>query len=221
MSSSAARFAEAGSGILYIEDFDAAQQPCPEIAAPTPEPSFTTGDIDAAHEAGRLAGLAEALEERECLVADLQLAAVQSVADAALNARVQSERLALLRAEELAATIIAALLAALPGTMRAQAAGEFEAIVEALLPAMRCEPEISVRANPDQLTFLEGLLRKPLEMAKTNLVIYPDADLHSGSVFFEWRDGGAARDCDVIWQQIAKVLEPIQIKKLKDHVNGC
>ena len=214
-------YAEAGSGILYIEDFDAAQQPAPELVAPEPEPTFAMSDIVAAREAGRQAGIVEARADHASLTADLQLAAVQSIADTALNARVQTDRLALLRAEELTATILAILVAALPAAMSAQASVEFEAIVQALVPAMRCEPEISVRAHPDQATVLDGLLRKSLEPSKTSLVIHCDDTLESGSVFFEWRDGGAVRDCDAIWKQITKALEPIQIKNLKDIPNGC
>ncbi len=215
------RYAEASNGILYIEDFDAAQQPASELVAPEPEPSFAMSDVVAAREAGRQAGLVEAREEHASVLADLQSAAVQSIADAALNARHQSDRLAQLRAEELTAKILAILVAALPTTMSAHASVEIEAIVQALLPAMRCEPEISVRAHPDQVSLLDALLRKSLEPSKTSLVIHCDDTLKSGSVFFEWRDGGAARDCHAIWKQIAKALQPLQIKNLKDTQNDC
>ena len=214
-------YAELGNGILYIEDFDAAQQPASELPAPAPAPSFTESDLHEAREAGRHSGLAEAREEHASLVADLQLAAVQSIADAALNARAHVERIAQHRAEELSLTILAILVAALPAAMSAQGSGEIEAIVQALLPAMRSEPEITVRSHPEQAAFLTALLGKSLEANKTALIVHHDDAIDAGSVVFEWRDGGARRDCDAIWKQITKALEPLQIKNLKDILNGC
>ena len=221
MNSLSSDYQEAGGGILYIEDFDVPQQPAPELAAPEPELSFSEADLHEAREAGRQAGLAEALEERALIVADLQLAAVQTMADAALNARNQVDRMAHQRAEELSLTILSILLAALPAAMRAQGSGEIAAMVQALLPAMRCEPEIRLRAHPEQAPFLDAMLTRSLDANKTTLVIHHDEAIDVGSVFFDWRDGGAARDCDAIWKQITKALEPVQIKNLKEIVNGC
>ena len=207
------------NGILYIEDFDdlltpvlagAAEGPAP------PVPMITEADLRAAHAMGREAGLQAALAEEHLLQSQLRVAALQSVADELSKAEAGLVALARGQAEQTARLLIGILHAALPATMRVHGLSEIEEVVRALLPGLRCEPELRVRAHPAMADLIRESLVARLPDEGCVLSVHADAALGAGDVRVAWKDGHAVRDCGAIWAEICVALAPLDLLLLKD-----
>ena len=211
-------------GILYVEDFDD-RPPAPRVEA-TPEPappSFSAQDLAQAREAGRQEGLATALADAQLLQAQLQLAALQSLADGLAATRSAHDGLVRECAEQMAQTTLAVLQAALPATMHRHQRAELQALVAALAPGLACEPELRVRAHPDLAEFVREALIGALQGSDCVLSVCADPALQPGDVLIAWQDGQARRDCTATWRAVCEALGPLGLPSFEEvcHARGC
>ena len=215
------------AGILYVEDFDAEPAACePAVAAeraPEPAQVFTAAELEAAREAGRQEGYQASLADATLLQAQLQSAALQSLADGIAAARASLHGVADAHAADLARTLLATLRAAVPATMRAHAATEIGALVQALAPGLRAEPELRVRTHPDHADMLREALVALTAEESCVLSVTTDAGVAPGDVKIAWQDGYARRDTAAIWTQVQAALAPLNLPTLKElcHGVGC
>ncbi len=214
------------AGILYIEDFDAEPDVFETAAAeptPAPDPVFTAAELEAAREAGRQEGFQASLADATLLQAQLQSAALQSLADGIAAARTSLDSVADAHAADLARTLLGVLRAAVPATMRVHAAAEVGAVLQALAPGLRAEPELRVRTHPDHADTLREALVALTAEDSCVLSVTTDANLAPGDVKIAWQDGYARRDTAAIWTQVQAALAPLNLPTLKElcHGVGC
>jgi flagellar assembly protein FliH len=211
-------------GILYIEDFDApAPEEAEQLAPPEPvpqDPVFSAADIEAAHAAGRREGMEAALADALLVQGQLQAASTQALADSLDAARAALERVAAHHADQASRAVLAILRAAIPATMAAHGKTEIEGVVQALLPGLRCEPDLRVRTHPDNADFVRETLIDMLGADGGVLSVSPAPSLAPGDIQILWEDGQARRDCASIYADIATALAPLDLPKLEDICHG-
>jgi len=212
-------------GILYVEDFDAPPAPrapeqSPEPPPAPPEPVFTKADVLAAHAAGRQEGVQAALDDAKLLQAQLQAAATQALADSVSAGRAALERIAAQQAEGAARAVLAILQAAVPETMARHAQTELDAVIAALVPGLRCEPELRVRVHPDLADHVREQLVGLLDGEGGVLSVAADPSLSPGDIQINWADGGARRDGTEIYADIRDALAPLGLPALEEICCG-
>jgi len=211
-------------GILYVEDFDAPAprepEQAPEPAPAPPEPVFSKADVLAAHAAGRQEGMQAALDDARLLQAQVQSAATQALADAVCAGRATLERVACQQAEGAARAVLAILQGAVPETMARHAQTELDAVITALVPGLRCEPELRVRAHPDLADHVREQLTGLLGDEGGVLSVAADPALAPGDIQINWSDGGARRDCTDIYADIRCALAPLGLPALEEICCG-
>jgi flagellar biosynthesis/type III secretory pathway protein FliH len=207
-------------GILYIEDFDApppvSQPSGPEAATQAAAPVFTADDLAAAHAAGREEGMSSALSDAMLLQAQLQAAATQALSDSIAATRSALARLVAQRADDTARTLLAILQAAIPHAMQLHAKGEIQAVIAALLPGLRNEAELRVRAHPELADFVRQTLAESLTDGSLVLSVSADDALLPGDIQLFWGEGSAQRDCRGIYADIVKALAPLGLPALEE-----
>ena len=211
-------------GILYVEDFDEKPQPPRAEAAPEPvAPSFSAVELAEAREAGRQEGVAASLADAQLLQAQLQLAAMQSLADGLAATRSTYDDIVRNAADQAAQTILAVLQAVLPAVMRRHDRTELQALIAALAPGLACEPELRVRAHPDLAEFVREALMGALQTTDCVLSVCADSALQPGDVRLAWQDGQARRDCAATWMAVSEALAPLGLPSLEEvcHARGC
>jgi hypothetical protein len=213
-------------GILYVEDFDTPpakpkqQAEVPPVPVPVVEPVYSRADLEAAREAGRQAGLQEALDDAHLVQAQLQAAATQALADSMAASRAAMERVVKRQAEGAAGTVLAILLAAVPHAMAKHAEGELQAVIASLLPGLRSEPELRVRAHPDLADYVRETLSAFLAADGGVLAVSADPLLAPGDLQIFWQDGCARRDCSAIYAEIVSALAPLRLPALEEIFDG-
>jgi len=212
-------------GILYVEDFDTPPPPAPAEIVPEPppepeEPVFSAGDVKDAHEAGRQEGLRAALADAQLLQAQVQSAATQALADALAASRAALERTAARHAASTARAVLAILRSAVPETMARHAEAELDAVIAALLPGLRCEPELRVRAHPDLADHVRTQLVDLLGGEGGVISVSADPALARGDIQITWADGGARRDGADIYAAIRDALAPLGLPALEEICCG-
>jgi flagellar biosynthesis/type III secretory pathway protein FliH len=211
----------AGNGILYMEDFDNAPETVAEMPAPALAlPVCTDEDVRSARAEGYAAGVAACVADARLMQAQLQSAALQTLADGLASARAELACIATGHAEATARMMLAILKAAVPAAMRRHACGEMGAMVEALSPGLVCEPELRVRAHPDLADAAREALIGQLPGDGCVLSVCADPALAPGDICVAWQDGRAMRDCGAIWAQIVEALAPLQLPLLEDIDRG-
>jgi len=201
-------------GILYVDDFDAPPPPRDPEAAPAPrpeavEPVLSANDVANAHAAGRAEGLKAALEDARLLQAQVQAAATQALADALAAGRTSLERVAAGQADAAARAVLAILRAAVPETMARHARTELRAVIDALLPGLRCEPDLRVRTHPGLADQVRETLIRLLAGEGGVLAVSADPLLAPGDIQISWAEGSARRDCGEIYAALCDALAPL------------
>jgi flagellar assembly protein FliH len=212
------------AGILFAEDFDnPAEAPAQPELEPEPEaePVFSASDLEAARASGHEAGFSAARCDAESLRADLNVAALQSLADAMAATRKEAADIAEQRAQALSGAIMAVLQAALPKVTEAHAQTELTAVLHALLPGLRAEPVLRVRVHPD----LEACVRAAWKTVSRDepsgeLQLTADPDMVRGDVRLAWADGRAMRNTAEVWERIREALAPLDMPPLEELVHG-
>jgi flagellar biosynthesis/type III secretory pathway protein FliH len=206
-------------GILYIEDFDDTAPP----PAPEPEivaPSYNRGELDAAREGGRQAGLEEARIEHQTVQAQLRTATLAAIGDALATARADAGAVAQHMADELAATLLALLAAALPAAAQACAGSEIAALLAAILPPLSREPALLVRVHPAVAPDIEAIIARTWPAQATRITVTPDAALEAGDVAVTWAEGEAVRDTKSVWNDLRAALAPYGLPSLDALLKG-
>ncbi len=181
---------------LLIEDFDSLPV---AVAArePAPDPVFGCGcdrcraDAGLPHcrAAARDEGLRLGRAERADLMAG-QAAALAASLDAALaRAGSDAAEIAEASAEAIGRAVIAMAAAALPATFARLGAAEARRVAEAVLPALRAEPAVTIAAAPEAITLLDRL-----PAARTGRVRLEPTEGGPGDIAIVWQGGGASRD---------------------------
>jgi flagellar biosynthesis/type III secretory pathway protein FliH len=206
---------------LFAEDFDAPEAvPEPEVI----EPVFSARELNAAREAawrdGHDAALHEAAQGNEAAIRR----AMAAIAD-----QFSAEReAAAARAEEAAEGIARLLLDSLAATFPAMCArhgdAEVRAIAHAVLPALRQEPAITVRAHPRTMAALAPeAARLDPDVAARVQTVECDA-MPPGDVRIAWRNGAVTRDAAGLWERVAAVLVPAGLLRadagMREMVDG-
>ncbi len=211
-------------GILYVEDFDAPPapeaDPAPDLPEDPPEPVFSAADVAAAHAAGRRAGQKAALTDAMLMHIQLQTAALQALSDALAASRVELECVAARHAEQAARTALSLLHAAIPATMAAHGKTEITAMLEALLPGLRCEPALRVRTHPSLADFVRESLIARLGPDGGVLAVVPTETMARGDIAISWENGKAWRDCAAIHADITAALAPLELPPLEELRGG-
>jgi len=213
-------FGRPALGILYVEDFDA---PAVPQAVSVPEmitPQIAPEDLDAARAEGHQAGLAEARSEQAAVQAELRTAALSAIGDALGTARADAARIAHTMADELAATLLALLHAALPAAAEARGQQEVMALVAALLPGLRREPNAAIQVHPSLLEAIAADLQTLWPDHGGRLAVTPDAALASSDVRVTWQDGEARRDTRALWGNLRAALSPYGLPSLNSIMAG-
>jgi flagellar biosynthesis/type III secretory pathway protein FliH len=212
-------FGSTPSGILYVEDFDAAPVETPAPVSPE-IPKLSQDDLDAARAEGHAAGLIEARTEQACVQAELRTAALVAIGDALGCARAEAARVAHAMADELAATLLALVQAALPAAAANAAAQDITALVAALLPGLKREPTASIHVHPELLGDIATALQTLWPDHGGRLAVLPDAALAQPDVRVTWEDGEARRDTRALWQSLRAALAPYALPNLATILEG-
>ena len=177
-----------------------------ELEAP---PTFTEEDVEAARTEGFARGREEALGE--------SLNAAETRAADALS--VIGERLSeVFRTQELAnaettrgAIVVAAAIARkmFPDLDRRNRLGEVETIVRTSMERTMAAPRLVIHVNEsltDDLSARIATLRSETGF-EGEVIVAGDPKLRDGDCRIEWKDGGAERDIDALWQEIDEIIE--------------
>ncbi len=194
---------------LFAEDFDA---PALEAAIESLASQPPAGPLDtieapplspeAAYASGFEAGAAEA---RAAQQQDLQCA-LDSIAPALASLHGEAARQAESCAEAVARLLLGCLRAAMPEYCRRFGTGEALAVLAALRPAIRANPQATLRANPATLAGLAGFPALLPSGDAPALRLVTAETMAPGDIVITWNHGGASRDTAAIWQQIEAAL---------------
>jgi len=205
-------FASPVAGVLYAVDFD---EPTLEFSQPPEkhkvepeavEPSFTLEDlrgaVDTAREEGRRA-------ERQVLMASLEtrrLAVLTTLADELRRAHEQSTRVTEDALEQLSATVLATVVAALPGLCAQHATSEISLLLRNILPPLRQTRELQIRIHPSVRAAVEQSTADLLADADASVSWIESEALAPGDVAVRWSSGEANRDTRGLCEQIRATL---------------
>jgi flagellar biosynthesis/type III secretory pathway protein FliH len=104
--------------------------------------------------------------------------------------------------------------------MARHAQTELDAVLAALLPGLRSEPELRVRAHPDCADHVRESLIGMLDGESGVLSVSADPALAPGDVQINWTDGGTRRDCTEIYAEIRDALVPLGLPALEEICCG-
>lgn len=172
--------------------FDTVFQDGHVVSAPRPKRHFSAEDLEQA----RAEGYAEG-ERSAVVVAETAIAA--SLSDIAAAMREAIGSLSILVHEH--KTISAELSLVCARRIAAEALDRFPhgpaaAALEALAGELAAEPRLIVRANPDQIERLSGLLNQTvMQLGLTcDVIVRPDSGLPRAAFAFDWGEGKAQFD---------------------------
>ncbi len=177
-------------------------------------PSFTQADVEAAREEGHQAGLTEAQAEHHTVQTELRTAALTAIGEALAAARGDAAGVARHMADELSATILSLLAAALPAAAATLAGPEIAALLACVLPPLKREPSLTVRVHPGIATETETAIARIWPHPTTKVTILPDASLAPSDVAVIWAEGEAHRDTASLWAELRTALAPCALPSL-------
>ena len=173
-----------------------------------PPPSFDAAEMDAARqegfERGRLAGLAEA---DASLLADrtraLALAAAR-MAEADAHVAEVADR----AAGVLAATLLAALRAAMPDLVARSALGEAGALLALVLPGLSREPSVRIEA-PSAIALGVAASVAAFHALQGRVEVAGSDSMEPGGLSVSRSAGAASRRPSQVWDSIMHVIAPL------------
>jgi flagellar assembly protein FliH len=174
-----------------------------------PPPVFSEEELnlvrDSAFEEGRGAGLAEAAEAHDRMIATA-LTSLSTQMDGVFR---QQEEANDTNARNAVRVAMAVLKKMLPGACEKHAFDEVARVVEEVVGHILDEPRIIVRVAD----LLVEPVRERLEAVaerqgfEGRVVVQADARLQPGDARVEWTDGGAERDQARLWVEIEAIVE--------------
>ncbi|HEX4260748.1 MAG TPA: hypothetical protein VHY76_06575 [Acetobacteraceae bacterium] len=196
------------AGILFAEDFDAVVR----LPAPEPEviePVFSHADLIDAREAARAEGRAEAEAVARMGAAQQRTTLLARLADALGAAGAQAAASLEGHAEETARLLLACLCQALPALCADHGAAELRAVARALLPTLRTEPRVTIRAHPHHVPDLQRELDALDPPLAGTAVLEPVQTMARGDVRVHWQCGRAERSAAAIRAALEAALAPL------------
>lgn len=206
---------------LFDHDFDrpatqvaaeAAEAVAEEVAPepePPPPPTFTEEELniarDSAFEEGRQAGLAEAAEATDRMIAQA-LGIIAGQMDAIFKRQAETNEINARNAARVGMAVVRKML---PAACAKHAFDEVVQAVEDVIGQILDEPRIIVRVAVGG----EESLRERLEAVAQShgfegrVVVQSDARLVAGDCKVEWTDGGAERDQARLMQEIEAAVD--------------
>jgi flagellar assembly protein FliH len=195
------------AGVLYAEDFDD-PPPAPPPPPPPPEPTYDSGQLEAAQQTAYAEGMAAGEAQMRGSLAQTTLLALAAIANGMAEADADAARHAEACADALAGLLLACLRRALPELCRLHGVGEARAVARAVLPGLLHEPQVTVRAAPATAEAVAAEIVAAEPELAARLRIQPMPQLPPGDVRIAWADGQVQRDVGALWRAIAGALEP-------------
>ncbi len=191
------------SVLLFDEDFDL---PPPGAEPEVIQPVYTASELMAAREQAAREARDTALAEAEADGRAAARLALTRIAEQLTAATIEMTALAEQSSEAIARLLLGCFATALPTLSARHGAAEVAAVMRAVLPTLRREPNITVRLNPhllggmtEELGSLDGDLAARVRLVPTDAVAL-------GDVRIAWDNGSAIRDTASIWREIETVL---------------
>ena len=192
--------------VLFAEDFDTFSAALPAVVPEVISPSFTLADLQAARETAHQLGLAAGRVEAEQAVTNRVRKAMEQVM-AALGAMDEKRlRDAETMAEALAATILAAISAALPTLCARHGEAEARAMVASILPGLTQTQTVHLRAHSSVLPGVLAQLQALRAPQMPSIDAQADDALTPGDITMTWQDGAATRSAGRICAEIDNIL---------------
>ncbi len=203
---------------IFGEDFDRPRPAKPEPVPTPPEPVYNAADLQEVRAQALRDGHAAGLAEADGVAAALARHALLTIAERLDGARDEANAVAEEAAEAVARLLMDAFATAFPALCARHAEGELRAIVRSVLPRLREEPMIEVRASPhvaqalsDEIAAVDPDLIDRVRVVSTDAV-------PMGDIRIAWRAGNARRDTAGLWSEIENVLAPAGL--LSSPANG-
>ncbi len=197
------------AGALFDEDFDAPDAPEPEIITPGVAPcGLTEADIATARADAWAEGHASGRADAEAAAAQALAQATASMAGELARLRPELLAQAEAAASALARLLLDTLAALFPALSARHGPAEAQAVLRALLPGLKLEPEIVVRANPHTTPALAQEVARALPEEADRVRVMADPAMGPGDVRVRWQGGTAARDAATLWEEVAAALAP-------------
>ena len=197
------------AGALFEEDFDAPGAPEPEVIAPGLAPrGLTEADIATARADAWAEAYASGRAEAEASAAQTLAQAAASLASEMGQVRAELLAHAEAAANALARLLLDTLAALFPALSARHGPAEARAVFRALLPGLRAEPEVAVRANPRTAPALAEEVARALPDETERVRVVADPAMGPGDVRVRWQGGAAARDGAALWGEVAAALSP-------------
>lgn len=197
------------TGALFEEDFDAPDAPEPEVIAPDLAPrGLTEADVATARADAWADGHASGRAEAEASAARTLAQAAASMASEMAKLRPELLAHAEAAAGALARLLLDTLAALFPALSARHGPVEAQAVFRVLLPGLRLEPEIVVRANPRTAPALAQEVARVLPDETERVRVVSDPAMGPGDVRVRWQGGTAVRDGAALWEEVAAALAP-------------
>ena len=192
-------------GALFAEDFVLPDTtPEPEAV----DPVFSPGEVDAAREAawrdGHAAGLQKAGESDAAATRQAMAAIAEQLTAERDAAAIRADQ----SAEAIAHLLIDSLAVAFPAICAQYGDAEVRAVVRIVLPGLRQEQAITVRAHPRTASALAQEIARLDPDLTAHVQTVACESMPPGDVRISWRSGSATRDAAELWRQVTSVLMP-------------
>lgn len=180
-----------------------------DVEPPPPPPSFTEEELvfarDAAFEEGRQAGMGEALEQSERMIAT----ALTALSDQMQTVFQRQEEANDANARNAARVALAVLKKVLPATCEAYAFDEVTRVVEEVVVHILDEPRIIVKVAEPLVDAVHERLQAVCAAYgfEGRVVVQADVRLTPGDCRVEWTDGGAERDQARLMREVEATVE--------------
>jgi flagellar biosynthesis/type III secretory pathway protein FliH len=216
-------------GLLFAEDFDMASgvtvvaETEDEREADEPEviaPSFSARDVRAAQDRAYADGLRDGREAAAADQQDAVRAALAMVAERLRSACDDAVRANEAAANDVAATLLAAISVAFPVTCGRAGPREAAAFAGAILPSLRREPRVAVRIHGAAMAAMEAEIHRLDQDLQDRITIAPSAAASPGDVRITWQDAVAVRDEQALWRTVIQALAPLGLFRESDLANA-
>ncbi len=180
----------------------------PEAEEAEEAPTFSQDDVNAARDEGFAAGRDQGVREAAGVTERMTAEALGAVGERLAELfRIQQETNTATAADAVA--VAAAVVRKLfPDLSRRNALGEVERLIEDVMDTMMGEPRVTIRVDAELHTALEehvaGLATRHGFEGQIDVVA--DPELPAGDCRIEWRNGGAERNSDALWQEIDLIV---------------
>jgi flagellar assembly protein FliH len=173
-----------------------------------PPPKYGEAELAAAHEKGRIEGMAQGQAAADASLTAQVAAAVERIGAAIAHLLADRENLHQELAAQSIRTVLVVLQRTVPELAHRHMTIEIEGLVRTCLTELYDEPRVVVRA-PDALidSLRENIDRIAASSGFTGKVaLFGDPAMAATDCRVEWADGGAERSFEATWQEIENAI---------------